>query len=97
MRTSSKKSSKNKNDNITGNNITTTTTTTISNSSNITNSNLTENSRFLLPADSVTNIVVVGDKGVGKSGEVGGMRCVSQGSAGLSHSCLGIVDFFFIL
>ncbi|MPC16692.1 hypothetical protein E2C01_009522 [Portunus trituberculatus] len=44
--------------------------TTINNSSSITNSinsNIEENSRFLLPADSVTNIVVVGDKGVGKS------------------------------
>lgn len=71
MRNSSKKSSKIKNDNNSnGNNSTTTTTTTINSSNAVTNninSSLTENSRFLLPADSVTNIVVVGDKGVGKS------------------------------
>ncbi|KAK8391279.1 hypothetical protein O3P69_017131 [Scylla paramamosain] len=69
LRNSIKKSGKNNNDKSTRKS-TTATTTTINSGSSVTNSinsNIKENSRFLLPADSVTNIVVVGDKGVGKS------------------------------
>ncbi|XP_050734258.1 uncharacterized protein LOC127007387 isoform X2 [Eriocheir sinensis] len=72
IRSKCKKMCNNSSNNSGGSSTATTTTTTISSSSNsnITssiNSTITENSRFLLPADSVTNIVVVGDKGVGKS------------------------------
>lgn len=87
IRSKCKKLCKNASNNSGGSSSTTTTTTTISSSS-------TESSGFLLPADSVTNIVVVGDKGVGKSGEAGsrGQAArgrVSRGSAGLSHCCCG--------